>query len=48
MPAALYGARETLQGVGCWVWAANLYLQAHTALGLKPFAKVACNEFNKQ
>ncbi len=36
-----------LQGAGWWVWAANLYLHARTALGLKPMAQAACNDFNK-
>jgi hypothetical protein len=48
MPAALDGAVGMLQGAGCRVWAANLYLQARTALVLKPIAQAACNDFNKR
>ena len=38
MPAALDGAGGKLQGTGCGVWAANLYLHEPTALGLSPMA----------
>ena len=46
--AALDGAEGKLQGVGCGVWAANLYLHKHTALGLSPMVQAACNDFNKK
>jgi hypothetical protein len=48
MPAALKGAVGKSQGARCPVWVANLYLHVNAALGLKPFAQVACNDFNKQ
>jgi hypothetical protein len=48
MPAALEGAGGMLQGAGCRVWAANLYLHAPTALGLNPMAQVDCNDLNKK
>jgi hypothetical protein len=47
-PEALEGAVGQLQSFGCRVWAANLYLHARTALGLKPMAQVACDDFNKK
>jgi hypothetical protein len=47
-PAALDVAVGRLQGVGCRVLAANLYLHARTELGLKPIAQVTCNDFNKK
>jgi len=47
MPTALYGAGGKLQGTGCGVWAANLYVHEHTALDLNPMAQAACNDFNK-
>lgn len=46
--AALDGAVGRLRGVECRVWAANLYLHAHAALGLQPVAQAACNDFNKK
>lgn len=48
MPAALVGAGGKLQGAGWRVWAANSVLHAPTALGLKPLAQAACNDFNKK
>jgi hypothetical protein len=41
MFAALDGAGGKLQGFGCQVWVANLYLQAHSALSLQPMSKAA-------
>jgi hypothetical protein len=48
MPAALEGAVGKLKEIGCRVWAAHSYLHAPTALGLKPMAQAACNDFNKK
>ena len=48
MPAALDGAGEKLQGVGCRVWSANLYLHARKVVDLKPMSQAACNDFNKK
>ena len=48
MPAALDGAVGMLLGVGCRVWSANSVLHAPTALGPKPMAQAACNDFNKR
>jgi hypothetical protein len=45
---SLYGAGGKLQGAGCGVLAANLYLHEHTALGLNPMAQAGCNDFNKK
>jgi hypothetical protein len=44
----LDGAVGMLQGIGCRVCVANLYLHEHTALGLNPMAQAACNDFNKK
>jgi hypothetical protein len=48
MPAALDGAGGRLQGAGYQVGSANLYLQTHSALGLKPMAQAACDDLNKK
>eukprot|EP01034_Spumella_vulgaris_P022778 gene22777-28940_t len=37
-----------LQGVGCRVWAANLYLHVHAVSGLKPMSQAACDDFNNK
>jgi hypothetical protein len=48
MPAVLDGAAERLRGAGCWAWAVDFYLHAHTALALKAMAKADCNDFDKK
>jgi hypothetical protein len=48
MPAALDVAGGKLQGIGCWVWASNLYMHEHTAHSLNRMAQSACNDFDKK
>jgi hypothetical protein len=44
----LDGAVGMLQGIGCRIWAADLYLREHTVLDLNLMAQAACNDFNKK